>query len=357
MQPFPLSSFSFLKDAAVQGSWEAQGFGNSTDSMRTQVLTGDSAKGARGAVGVYTVNVTLDECTVDGATVVFTIDRGIHRHALFKIAGKLVGEHRGYLTPFEAVLTGAVLKECYTSCEIEITLDGGRPPHIDPLMGAMDDDTDGEGLNGWVGLNGHVAIECRPPIYIDGGVGGIVPPQVTHPPVTVASIGKPLQISVGMNVSGGSAHVRVQIFEVATNISVGSGAQPSATGHVNVSVTIPAVKLWSPEERNLYRVLATIYAGSDPKTVVDVAITRFGVRTITTDGYKLMLNGLRLFLSGYGDDAVYPLTVSPPRTKDPYEKKVKLAHDLGFNFVRHHSHVSKEVFIVPSHVAMMIVGV
>eukprot|EP01052_Picozoa_sp_SAG31_P051204 SAG31_NODE_12051_length_974_cov_0.640000_1_plen_183_part_00 len=49
----------------VPGSWEAQGYGNSTASMRSQVLTGDSAKGSRGAVGVYTTNVTLDECTAE----------------------------------------------------------------------------------------------------------------------------------------------------------------------------------------------------------------------------------------------------------------------------------------------------
>jgi beta-galactosidase/beta-glucuronidase len=332
----------------VPGSWEAQGYGNSTGSMRYQVLTGDSAKGARGAVGIYTVNVTFDECTVDNATVVLTIDRGIHRHALFKIAGQFVGEHRGYLTPFEAVLAGAMLQECHTSCEIEITLDGGRPPHIDPLMGAMDDDTDGEGLNGWVGLNGHVVIECRPPVYIDGGVGGIVPPQVTHPPVTVASAGKPLQISVGMMITGGSVFTHVQIFDVATNVSVASSARDDpAQGHVIVHVTIPAIKLWSPEERNLYRVVATIYTGSDEATtVLDMATTRFGVRTITTDGYKLMLNGLRVFLSGYGDDSVYPLTVSPPREKAPYEQKVKLAHELGFNFVRHHSHVLREYLLL-----------
>ena len=314
-------------------------------SMRWQVLTGDSAKGARGAVGVYTVNITLDECTADNATVVFTIDRGIHRHALFKIAGQFVGEHRGYLTPFEVVLTDAMVTTCRSSCEIEITLDGGRPPHIDPLMGAMDDDTDGEGLNGWVGLNGHVAIECRPALYIDGGVGGIIPPQVSHPRVTVASAGKPLQISVNMTIGGsgsGSVHVRVHIFDAATNISIGTGTGSSTThSHVTIPVTIPAVKLWSPEERNLYRVIVTIHRGSDVAGAapVDMATTRFGVRTIATDGYKLMLNGLRVFLAGYGDDSVYPLTVSPPREKAPYEIKVKQAHELGFNFVRHHSHV------------------
>lgn len=38
-------------------------------------------------------------------------------------------------------------------------------------------------------------------------------------------------------------------------------------------------------------------------------------------------------------DAIYPLTVAAPRTNEPYDEKLKLAHGLGFNFVRHHSNV------------------
>ena len=232
---------------------------------------------------------------------------------------------------------------CGSSCDIEITLDGGRNPASDPLMGAVDDDTDGTNLGGWAGLNGHIAVECRPPIYIDGGVGSTIPPHVTHPPVTSDSAGKPLEISVALLISGGKATPKVEIFDDATNASVGSGAGSTAVqGNTSVSVTIPAVKLWSPEARNLYRAVVTLHTTSDADaggdSAVDVTSTRFGVRTITTDGkYSFLLNGQRVFLAGYGDDAIYPLTVSPPRTKDPYEKKVKLAHELGFNFVRHHS--------------------
>lgn len=84
-----------------------------------------------------------------------------------------LGEHTGYLTPFEAVLTAATVEECCcgSECTVEVTLDGGRACDkggcSDALMGAADDDTDGTGLGGWAGLNGHVSIECRPPVFID----------------------------------------------------------------------------------------------------------------------------------------------------------------------------------------------
>ena len=167
----------------VPGSWEAQGYGNETVQMYHQVLTGDNAKGARGAVGVYTLSAKIPPCDDSQAKRVLTVDRGIHRHGIFKVAGRVVGEHMGYLTPFEAELEASTVEDCCcgSSCDIEVTLDGGRNPAIDPLMGAVDDDTDGTNLGGWAGLNGHVAIECRPPIYIDGGVANVIPPHVTHP--------------------------------------------------------------------------------------------------------------------------------------------------------------------------------
>jgi hypothetical protein len=120
------------------------------------------------------------------------------------VAGQALGEHTGYLTPFEAALDTATVEDCCcgSECTVEVTLDGGRPCDkggcADALMGAADDDTDGTGLGGWAGLNGHVSIECRPPIFIDGGVGNIVPPHVQHPPVTTSSAGEPLERSVGV---------------------------------------------------------------------------------------------------------------------------------------------------------------
>ena len=267
-----------------------------------QVLTGDNAHGGRGVVGRYTKKIQPNPCPT-GHTAFFMVDQGIHRHALFKASGKLLGEHTGYLTPFEAELDG----ECGSAagCTIEVTLDGGRPcaPWTTPggptnctsncggcsdaLIGAADDDTDGTGLGGWVGLNGHVSIECRPPIFINLGVGNIIPPRVHHPPVTTASAGKPLTISIDLEISGGLAVAGVQILDNSsgTLVKVAASASSTAaqTGNITLTVVIPAVKLWSPEQRNLYTAVVTINTGHGAGgATIDSATTRFGVLRIHT---------------------------------------------------------------------------
>jgi beta-galactosidase/beta-glucuronidase len=127
----------------------------------------------------------------------------------------------------------------------------------------------------------------------------------------------------------------------ATVATSGPSTTPQGPGNVTLTVTVPQVKLWSPENRSLYTAVVTLYntptaaAAPSPTQRIDSATTRFGVRSIAVDGHKLMLNGQRVFLAGYGDDSIYPDTVSPPRTKAPYEEKLRFAHWHGFNFVRH----------------------
>jgi hypothetical protein len=59
----------------VPGSWEAQGFGTQTVQMHHQVLTGDNARGQRGAVGVYTQSLKLPAPCPAAHRPVFMVDQ------------------------------------------------------------------------------------------------------------------------------------------------------------------------------------------------------------------------------------------------------------------------------------------
>ena len=83
------------------------------------------------------------------------------------------------------------------------------------------------------------------------------------------------------------------------------------------------------DHTSIMKYTAVVTLGT-PVKPLDSATTRFGVRSIAVDGHKLLLNGQRIFLAGYGDDAIYPMTVSPPRDKSAYVQKLRFAHEHGF---------------------------
>ena len=99
-----------------------------------------------------------------------------------------------------------------------------------------------------------------------------------------------------------------QKFEAPVQFSNGVGT---------VSVQIPNVRLWSPEDPFLYTV--SVILGSENK-ILDHYITETGVRTISVNDKQLLLNGKPIFLKGFGkheDFAVFGRgTAYPVMVKD-----------------------------------------
>ena len=60
---------------------------------------------------------------------------------------------------------------------------------------------------------------------------------------------------------------------------------------VPISITLPNVRLWSPQNPKRYEVVL--------RTADDVVTDKIGFRTIQADGEKLLLNGEPVFLRGY----------------------------------------------------------
>jgi len=103
----------------------------------------------------------------------------------------------------------------------------------------------------------------------------------------------------------------------------------------NVRVASPA--LWSPPTPELYTAVLELVGQSG--LVLDHMEVRFGFRKLDVIGYHWKLNGAWLYLHGYGDDSIYPESMSPPLNHTFYTERLKLARSLGMNFVRHHSHI------------------
>ena len=168
----------------------------------------------------------------------------------------------------------------------------------------------------------------------------------------------------GKSALGGS--VRLDVVDSATEETVASctvamvSALNSATGRVTVTATIPAAKLkmWSPESPSPFNATPSLLStgsrsgiidngnnaaaatDADDNTAVGAAIdsiqTRFGVKDLRIVGPHFVLNGKKLFLSGFGADAPYADTIAAPSDKAYHLRQARTAKSFGFNFARCH---------------------
>ena len=177
-----------------------------------------------------------------------------------------------------------------------------------------------------------------------GGVGGIWQPVklVITPPVAVNDLFiKPaldgLSFDVGVRNGSATAQEAALTYQIssASDRSVlysGSGAQPipvPANGTVTATINTPKLhpKLWTPESPNLYRLEITLTAGDKR---VDRYSERFGFRTFTVSGSRLLLNGRPYWLRG-GNHIPTGLR---PNDAEVARKFIQLAHDGNVRVTR-----------------------
>ena len=111
---------------------------------------------------------------------------------------------------------------------------------------------------------------------------------------------------------------------------------------VVLAARIPNPKLWSPKTPHLYTVRVRLL--SDGREL-DARLVRFGMREFKVAGGQFLLNGKPIFLRGYGDDCIFPNTICPPSDKSEFHRRLSVARDYGFNYVRHHSWTPPEEYL------------
>ena len=135
--------------------------------------------------------------------------------------------------------------------------------------------------------------------------------------------------SVQLDGARGGEKVSVAMPELGVRRSVRAGAD----GRAEFRFRVPDAQLWSPQHPQLYRV--EIASGAD--TLVD----RVGLRTISTRGKQLLLNGEPLFLRGISVHEEYSAD-GGGRVRDARQARQLLdwARSLDANFVRlaHYPH-------------------
>ena len=330
----------------VPGAWNAQGVAfeseaqlrkyeqkcfeeqKSLNNLGTLGKEGESAKlfSVYPGPGWYRKKVTIPADWK--GKVPWLIFHGVHREAEVWVNGQPAGVHHSYLTPFRIDLSAhAKAGETIT---IAVRVDARRRKEIDSLMGCLD--TLDFLYVTWGGIHRPVTVEATEATRIEEAF--VVPQPAAGTAEIRVTVEGPrtarFTISSEILDAGGSS---IAVVEQAIN---------SNTPETVLSARIANAKLWSPKSPHLYTARVRLLSGG---AVIDARSVRFGMREFNVAGGEFLLNGKPIFLRGYGDDCIYPNTICPPSDRNEFLRRLSLAREYGFNYVRHHSWTPPEEYL------------
>lgn len=112
----------------------------------------------------------------------------------------------------------------------------------------------------------------------------------------------------------------------------------SGEANGDFSFDTEGLELWSPESPRLYTLV--VREG-------DAEISRsFGVRRLLVDGPHLRLNGVPVYLRGICEHCYYPETIHPTTDINHYRFVIGKLKELGFNYIRFHTHIPAEEYML-----------
>ncbi|TDO94854.1 glycosyl hydrolase family 2 [Halanaerobium saccharolyticum] len=101
------------------------------------------------------------------------------------------------------------------------------------------------------------------------------------------------------------------------------------------------IKLWLPEQPDLYDLEMTVYKD---KEVVDQVNSYFGMRKISIEKDKILLNNQPLYQKLILDQGYWPESLMTPPSDQALKKDVELIKKMGFNGARKHQKIEDDRF-------------
>lgn len=276
-------------------------------------------------VGWYRYDLKLPQ-KKDGKDIWLSFD-AVDYIAEVWLNGHFIGSHEGGYTPFKFNLSRAQGdihygrgNELIVRVVDQSLKQGVRDDQIyikETLAGFLQDT---RGLN-YGGIWQDVYLEQRGIVYVDDVfIDTDVPGKTATAIVTLGNSGDmALEADVEVTIKEGS-------YKSQETVTV----KPGTLTEFRVSVTMETVKLWSIKDPNLYTALVTVTTpGSE-----DTESVRFGMRTLETDGAKIVFNGENIFLTGMLHWGMYWDIMTPACSPEQVRKEITELKKAGFNAVK-----------------------
>jgi len=208
--------------------------------------------------------------------------------------GRRLGGHEGGYLPFEFEVTDIVRfdKENFLAIRVDNLLDATTIP-----QGNLDPSCGGEVVTWRVGNFPNVHYDFfpymglhRPVIIYATGISRLEKLRLT----TVSIQHGRAEVRANFSYSGEADSLVVNIKEKGFSKKI---SLPPGKTFVEEQLLIDKITCWSPERPRLYDIEITLWKNGE---LADLYNLPFGFRTVEISGGKLLLNGKKIFLKGFG---------------------------------------------------------
>ncbi|WQF79455.1 Putative glycoside hydrolase, family 2, glycoside hydrolase family 2, catalytic [Colletotrichum destructivum] len=236
----------------------------------------------------YQRRVTVPPSWSTGQRYFLRFDAATHRGRVY-VNDKLVVDHAGGYTPFEADITDVVRPgerfRLTVAVSNELSWETIPPGKIETLANGRRKQTYQHDFYNYAGLARSVWLYAKPSTYIsdikivttvsDDGAGNV-----------------DYEIQTSRPVSDDRLRISILDEEDAT-VAQANGDKDR--------VTINAPHLWQPGAAYLYQLRAEILSdGPDANAIVDTYELSFGIRTVEVRGNRFLINGKPFYFTGFG---------------------------------------------------------
>ncbi len=254
--------------------------------------------------------------------------QGVNDRASVWVNGVHLGDHEGGFLPFEWDVQD-LLRWGQDNLVVVCADNRRRPGDVPGLQ---------RGWRGWGGILREVELVATDLLYLEHVR------MVAEPVDQGGRLVAQVQVKNGRpQVAAVQLQVRLMMQdEILTCLTSEARACPSGESlSLTVDGLVENIKLWSPEQPNLYTAQVELWTGGN---LADAQSIRVGFRRIEAREGGLYLNGSRLFLTGFNRHEDLPRTAMCP---DPDIVRRDLADikEAGANFVRlcHYPHHPAEL--------------
>lgn len=241
-----------------------------------------------------------------------------------------VGRHRGGFTPFSFDITEALggLRRAVVVVRARDHRDGAQP----------------RGKQSTWEHNSHAFYTRTTGIWQTVWLESVPPVWMQRPRFETEAETGTVVAKVPLSVPRTTGTIRLTLSDDSGDVS--SAEAPLDRGlEPTVRLEVPETRrrLWSPEDPHLYDVVIELI--SEDGAVIDRLDAYLGLRTLTIEGTRILLNGRPVFQRLVLDQGYWPETLMTAPSDAALERDIRLGRAAGFNGARVHEKVAEERYL------------